>query len=131
MQAQRATFAIKFRQETYNLPVDIMIELFDKMIMPILLYGCEIWGYSNIDCLEVFYRKFLKDILKLNSQTTNCMVYGETGRTPVCIIVDSRMVAFWHKISVGSNKNKLTSKLLYYIKHLYEQNLYFSPWLKK
>ena len=131
MQAQRATFAIKFRQETYNLPVDIMIELFDKMIMPILLYGCEIWGYSNIDCLEIFYRKFLKDILKLNSQTTNCMVYGETGRTPLRVIVHSRMVCFWHKISVGSNKNKLTSKLLYYIKHLYEQNLYFSPWLKK
>ena len=131
MQAQRATFAIKFRKETYNLPVDIMLELFDKMIMPILLYGCEIWGYSNIDCLEIFYRKFLKDVLKLNSQTTNCMVYGETGRTPLSVTVNSRMVCFWHKISVNSNKNKLTSKLLYLIKHLYEQNLYFSPWLKK
>ena len=25
------------------LPLDIQIELFDKLIVPILLYGCEVW----------------------------------------------------------------------------------------
>ena len=56
-----------------------MLDLFDKMILPILLYGCEIWGFENLDNIEVFYRKFLKYILKVNQQTPNCMVYGETG----------------------------------------------------
>ena len=59
-QAQRALFAIKSKKEAYDLHVDIIFDLFDKMITPILLYGSEIWGYENVDCLEIFYRKFLK-----------------------------------------------------------------------
>ena len=129
LQAQRALFAIKSKKETYNLPVDIMLDLFDKMIMPILLYGCEIWGYANLDKIEIFYRKFLKFVLTLNDQTTNCMVYGESGRTPLGLTIKSRMVCFWHKLSVGNN-NKLASKLLCLTKKLYKQDLYISPWLK-
>ena len=98
--------------------------------MPILLYGCEIWGFENVDCLEIFYRKFLKYVLKLNNQTTNCMVYGETGRKPLSETIKSRMVCFWHRISIG-NKNKVGYRLLYLIRKLYIQDLYSSPWLKK
>ena len=94
LQAQRALFAIKSKKDTYNLPVDIVFDLFDKMIMPILLYGCEIWGYENVDCLEIFYRKFLKYVLKLHNQTSNCMVYGETGKMPLSETIKSRMICF-------------------------------------
>ena len=130
LQAQRALFAIKSKKDTYNLPVDIVFDLFDKMIMPILLYGCEIWGYENVDCLEIFYRKFLKYVLKLNNQTTNCMVYGETGKMPLSETIKSRMICFWHRISIGNN-NKIAFKLLYLIRRLYEQDLYVSPWLNR
>ena len=106
-----------------------MFNLFDKMIMPILLYGSEIWGYTNLDKIEIFYRKFLKFVLNLKDQTTNCMVYGESGRTPLALIIKSRMICFWHKLTVGNN-NKLASRLLYLIKNLNDQNLYTSPWLK-
>ena len=57
------------------------------------------------------------------------MVYGESGRAPLSLTNKSRMICFWHKISVGNN-NKLASRLLNLIKKLYEQNLYTSPWLK-
>ena len=130
LQAQRALFAIKSKKDTYNLPVDIVFDLFDKMIMPILLYGCEIWGYENVDCLEIFYRKFLKYVLKLHNQTSNCMVYGETGKMPLSETIKSRMICFWHRISIGNN-NKIAFKLLYLIRRLYEQRVYVSPWLKR
>ena len=61
-------------------PFDMTLDLFDKMILPILLYGCEIWGFEDVGLIEVFYRKFLKYVLKLNKQTPNCMVYGESGK---------------------------------------------------
>ena len=102
-QAHRALFGLKSRKEKYNLPIDIVLDLFDKMILPILLYGCEIWGFENLESIEIFYRKFLKYILKVNRQTTNCMVYGETGRTPLKVIIETRMVCYWHKISTGLN----------------------------
>ena len=94
-----------------------MLDLFDKMILPILLYGCEIWGFENLESIEIFYRKFLKYILKVNRQTTNCMVYGETGRTPLNVIIETRMVCYWHKISTGLN-TKLSYRLLYLLSKL-------------
>ena len=48
-QAHRALFAIKTKKEKFNLPIDIVLDLFDKMILPILLYGCEIWGFEHLD----------------------------------------------------------------------------------
>ena len=35
------------RIRNLNLPIDLQIKLFDHTIAPILLYGCEIWGYPN------------------------------------------------------------------------------------
>ena len=104
--AKRALFGLKSKKKRYDLPLDIMMELFDKMILPILLYGCETWGYEELECIEVFYRKFLKEILRLNKQTTNCMVYGEAGKKPLSIIVKTRMICYWNKISTVEENNK-------------------------
>jgi hypothetical protein len=41
------------RGRTLNLSVECQLEVFDKMIKPILLYGSDIWGFSkNIDSLQ-------------------------------------------------------------------------------
>ena len=134
-QAKRALFGLKSKKEMYDLPFDIVIDLFDKMILPILLYGCEIWGYENLECIEVFYRKFLKDILRLNKQTTNCMVYGEAGRTPLSIMVKTRMICYWHKTVTGA-ENKLSYRMAHFLGKLHEnrhenrQYSYSSPWIK-
>ena len=129
-QAHRALFAIKSKKEKFNLPIDIVLDLFDKMILPILLYGCEIWGFeTSLDNIEIFYRKFLKYLLKVNQQTTDCMVYGETGRTPLKVIIETRMICFWHKTATGLN-TKLSYRLLYLLNKRNEQTNSPSPWLK-
>ena len=130
MQANRALFAIKSKKEKYNLPTDIMLDLFDKMIFPVLSYGCEVWGFekTDVDRIEVFYRKFLKYILKANNQTANCMVYGETGKLPLDISIKTRMICFWHKTATGLN-SKLSYRLLYLLNKLHEQEQFTSKWL--
>ena len=44
-----------------GLPVNINCELFDKIVLPILLYGAEIWGYEYCESIETvqitFYRR--------------------------------------------------------------------------
>ena len=41
-----------------KLSVKIQLDLFDKMIKPILLYGCEVWGFGKNEVLEqVLYSK--------------------------------------------------------------------------
>ena len=128
-QAKRALFGLRSKKEKFDLPFDIVLDLFDKMILPILLYGCEIWGYEDIQQIEVFYRDFLKEILRLNKQTTNCMVYGEAGRKPLSITVKTRMVCFWHKTMTGA-ETKLSYKMTHLLRKLHEQNQHSSPWLK-
>ena len=85
----------------FKLPIDCQLDLFDKVIGPILLYTCEVWGYENIDIIEKVHLKFLKFILNLKSSTPNCMVYGLTGRYPLLITVKTRMIMYWAKILTG------------------------------
>ena len=61
----------------YKLSVRIQLDLFDKMIKPILLYGCEVWGFGKNEVLERVHLKFCKILLNLKSSTLNYMVYGE------------------------------------------------------
>ena len=34
--------------------------LFDSLLLPILLYGCELWGYENKEQIEVFLKKLFE-----------------------------------------------------------------------
>ena len=80
------------------------------MVKPILLYGCEIWGFGNLDIVERVQLKFLKHILCLKKNTSNIIVYGETGTKPLSIEIKARMISFWAKLIV-TNYKKLTTEI--------------------
>ena len=73
-QGRKAQFSMLIKCRKLELPIDIQCKLFESMVIPVILYGCEIWGFQDIKMLEIFYRKFLKKILKLRPSTSNCMV---------------------------------------------------------
>lgn len=33
-------------------PIDIQLKMFDTMVSPILLYGCEVCGFENISAVQ-------------------------------------------------------------------------------
>ena len=63
------------------------MDLFDKIIIPMLTYGSEIWGYENIDILEKLYIKVCKLLVNLKTSAPNYMLYGEPGRYPLNVTV--------------------------------------------
>ena len=73
-----------------NLPNNLQLDLFDKLVTPILLYGSEIWAYENNDIIEKLHLKYCKYILSVNKSTTSSMVHGELGRYPLNIEYTSR-----------------------------------------
>ena len=75
-------FALLRRSRQLDLPIDLQLELFDYLIMPILLYGCEIWGFENITMIEKIHLKYLKYILGLKQSTPTCMVLGKQVDIP-------------------------------------------------
>ena len=82
---------------------DLQIQMFNRTILPILLYGCEIWGFNNIKLIENVQNQFLRTITKLRKSTPIYMLYGELGITPVEVHIKSCMVGFW--ISLVNREN--------------------------
>ena len=68
------------------------------MVIPILLYGCEIWGYENIDIIDSIHISFLRHILPVKKGTQLFMLYGELGRKPLGLIFQQRIIGFWARI---------------------------------
>nr|CAD7204077.1 unnamed protein product [Timema douglasi] len=51
-------------------------------IKPILVYGCEAWGYASdsvLDTLQIVQNKVLRCILGVNTQTNNAHIHATTG----------------------------------------------------
>ena len=129
-QARRAMYSLLSKTYHLHLPIDILLELFDQLVLPILLYGSEIWGFDVLKDLEIFHMKFCKRILNVRKTNANCMVLCELGRLKLEKYVESRMLNFWCNI-VHSGQEKLSGKVYVILKILYEQNIYQSPWIKK
>ena len=68
-----------------------MLKLFDSCVAPILLYGCEVWGYENTDIIEKVHTKFGKLIfgVKKSSHNRTMPIYGELGRYPLSITINT------------------------------------------
>ena len=107
IQGNRAPFSVIKKARKENLPVDMQFELFDRMVVPVILYGCEIWGYKKRIIHERLHLKFCKMVLKLKQSTPNVMVYGEAGRFCLEYYAKKIMINFWSKIRLGNN-NKLS-----------------------
>ena len=84
--ASKAMFSLfKYISKLRNLYVAILLELFEKLSLPILCYSCEVWGFNEAKDIERVHLKFCKYILKMKTSTLNEMVYGEVERYPLFI----------------------------------------------
>ena len=62
---------------SFNAAKKDLVNIFDKTVKPILLYGCETWGVGKNDIIERVHLKFCKLLLHVKTSTPNVMVYGE------------------------------------------------------
>ena len=116
-QARKAMFALLNKTRALRLPFDIVVELFNLCIVPILLYGAEIWGFEDTSSIEIFHRQFLRTILKSYKFTPNVMLYGESGEFDMKTIIEQRMVNFWGKLWNGKDQ-KISTKFCKFMCHL-------------
>ena len=63
-----------------DLPIDILLQLFDVMVAPILLYGAEVWVYEKNDIAEILHLEFCKYIkLYLLLFADDTVIFAETA----------------------------------------------------
>ena len=89
-QGSKAMFSLLRKIKILNLPLDIQIELFNKIVKPVLLYGCEVLGYGNLDVIKRVQLRFFKYIFNLKNSTPSVMIYGEIGAVPLAVEIKSR-----------------------------------------
>jgi len=109
--ASKAQKAI-FKLDSYLLnftDVSILhrLELFDKLVVPILSYSCEVWVFYNAVNIERVHTLYCKRILRVKRSTQNDFVYGILGRFSLQNQRYIRIVRFWLKLLI-SNDNKYT-----------------------
>ena len=74
------------------------LDLFDKLITPILTYGGEIWGFSKPLKQETVHLQFCKKLLGVKRTTQNDFVYGELGRSTIQNKVLYSIMVYWFRI---------------------------------
>ena len=127
---RKAMFSLLSRCEVLELPLDITISLFDKLVVPIITYGSEIWGFSNLEQIELFHRKFLKQVLRVSKYTAKAMTYGELGRTDMKNLIHRRMLNYWQRINAAEPR-KFSVILYKFHKRQFDLNEFKSKWCSK
>ena len=104
--------------------MNIAFKLFDTTIMPLLLYGSEVWRAYEYNptkkseewgklTIETVQTQFIKRVIGVNKSNTNIMVHGETGRYPLTMFIRLRTVKFVKRI-VSQTMNKLSQMVYEY-----------------
>ena len=130
LSGKKAMFSLLNKVKQNFLPVDISLEMFEKMVIPCMLYGSEIWGYNNIISLERVQLKFIKYLLKLKPNTPTVMVYGETGRLPIQYHVNISLLRYWVSLVTGG-QDKYSCRLYQMSMSLYNRKFLDCKWLNK
>ena len=84
-QARKALFSMTCKIKTIgHLPPEIMFNLFDALIKPILTYGSDVWGFRSTlwGTVDKVFLQFSRCILHVKGTTSNIITVGECGRLP-------------------------------------------------
>ena len=83
---------------TINLSVSNSLQIFDTKVLPILLYGAELWGYKPHNSIVRVYDKFHKYLLGLTCRTVSTVALGELGRPSFKYYSVQKMISGWLRL---------------------------------
>ena len=86
------------------------ITLFDSLVKPILLYASDFWGCLKLpkaNPVETLHFRFCKDLLGVQTQTTNTGVLLELGRIPLLIFAKKNAIKNWERIGPKHQANSI------------------------
>ena len=112
----RSYFSLKSMLDLNHLRKTAVFKLFDSLIVPVIAYGCQIWlPMTNFmktlsegsfptgqkfaeDPIEKVHLSFMKWTLGVNKFTSNCAVWGDTGRYPLGIELSTQVYGYMDRL---------------------------------
>ena len=131
--ASRAYYSIRRHFNfSNNTAPNTILKLFESMVQPILLYGCEIWGvfgwrknnnkctlqylFNNKHSFEKLHTQLCRSALGINRYATEIMVKSELGRYPLMANILQHTYAYWQHI-LNVNEHSLLHQTLQHLKN--------------
>ena len=96
---------------SFNQDITVTLTLVDSLIKPILLYASDFWGCLKLPAnnhIENLHIMMCKQILGVQTQTTNIGVLLELGRIPLSISAVKFALKNWERIRLGQGNEILT-----------------------
>ena len=122
--ARKAYFKIK-KNVGINNPCRLLEKLYDSLVSPIMLYCSEIWGidliFKEIDPIEKFHIKFIKEILGVHCKAQNDACRAELARLPMKNKIKHSIIGFL--VHLLSDENTL-------VYEIYTSTKNSNPWVK-
>ena len=114
-QARKALMSL--RRKTYGFLFNAADKymLFRQLIEPILSYGAELWGHIAAKEIEIFHRKYMREILGVRTSTKCDHVYIELGTMPLVYMRYIRVINYWARMAT-STRTRLSDRLFGIIK---------------
>ena len=121
--ARKALHLLYKQIRNLNIPLDLQLHLFDSTVLPIILYGCEVWGFQSTKMIDTLYNQFLRNVTKLRKSTPIYMLYAELGRRPIdiYIYIKFRMISFWISLVNDENRNKISKRIYEIVRAEYDR----------
>ena len=107
-----------------EIPLKIMINLFDSFVASILYYSSEVWGFMTSEVIERLHRKFLRKLLNVKTTTSNSGIYGEFGRYPLYINIKCRIVKYFIKLFIDKIENCILQTVMIELDKAHNTNLW-------
>ena len=81
-------------QTTYreHFKVAEKLELHDRLVVPSLVYGADLWGAGNVKRVEVTYNNYIRRCLGVKRSTPLSMLHLESGKLPMQQLVEFKML---------------------------------------
>ena len=97
----------------------LMLQLFDTMVKPVFLYGCEVWDVDfgmqvhehveelsktiegrkrRPDSQELLHKKFIRRVLGVCESTPDVVVLGEVGRLPLAFARLKHTIKYYNRL---------------------------------
>ena len=95
-QGKKASFQLKtVIRKLGGISFSDAFKLFDSVVLPILYYGSEIWGFVYSQQIEQVQLQFCKFLLGTSTTANDAAVLGELGRLPLYVTYMKKCIKYW------------------------------------
>ena len=115
----------------YDIPIQIVCNLFDSYVGSIFNYNYEVWGFNQAENIERVYRKFCKRLLNVKTNTNSLTILSELGRYPLIINKKIRIIKYWLKLHTQKSNNCILAAVIKQQKSEITKDRHIKTWCNK